>query len=82
MIVVYPGGFHGEFFIGNIVENNADKFHYYSFLQRDNNAYIYIPVEEAKNDSTRGGDNFTDDKCRNFFIYFNIFYKKIYKIYF
>ena len=74
MIVVYPGGFHGEFFIGNIVENNADKFHYYSFLPRDNNAYIYIPVEEAKNDSTRGGDNFTDDKLS---MYENTYKKKI-----
>jgi hypothetical protein len=74
MIVVYPGGFHGEFFVGNIVENNPNKFHYYSFLQRDNNAYKYIPVEEANSDNTRGGDNTTDEKLS---IYEKTYKKKI-----
>ena len=68
MIVVYPGGYHGEFFIGNIVEKNANKFHYDSFFQRENNAYTYVPVE---------GENsldITDDKLS---IYENTYKKKI-----
>ena len=41
-IVIYPGGFHGEFFIGNIV-TNTDKFHYEYFKCRSEefNAYNY-----------------------------------------
>ena len=68
MIVVYPGGYHGEFFIGNIVEKNTNKFHYHSFLQRENNAYAYVPI--------KGEDslNITDDKLS---MYENTYKKKI-----
>ena len=42
VLVIYPGGYHGEFFIGNIV-SNTDKFHYHSFECRSKefNAYNY-----------------------------------------
>jgi hypothetical protein len=44
-IVVYAGGYHGEFFIGNIV-SNTDKFHYYYFKCRSEelNAYRYETI--------------------------------------
>jgi len=68
MIVVYPGGYHGEFFIGNIVEQNSNKFYYHSFNPRENNAYTYIPIEGEKSHSTSD-----DDLSR----YENIYKKKI-----
>ena len=42
IVLVYPAGYHGEFFIGNIV-SNTDKFYYHSFKCRNEelNAYNY-----------------------------------------
>ena len=49
-IVVYAGGYHGEFFIGNIV-SNTDKFHYYYFKCRSEelNAYRYETIHLEDN---------------------------------
>jgi len=46
MLILYTGGFHGEFFIGNIV-TNTDKFHYYYFKVRSEklNAYRYEAIK-------------------------------------
>jgi len=45
IVLVYPAGYHGEFFIGNIV-SNTDKFHYHSFECRNKelNAYRYDSI--------------------------------------
>ena len=46
-MILYQGGYHGEFFIGNIV-SNTDKFHYHSFECRSEelNAYKYQSIED------------------------------------
>ena len=46
IMVVYAGGYHGEFFIGNIV-TNTDKFHYFYFKCRADelNAYRYEAIQ-------------------------------------
>ena len=51
IIVLYPGGFHGEFFIGNIV-TNTDKFYYFKFLCRSEklNAYSYEAIARDESD--------------------------------
>jgi hypothetical protein len=51
IIVLYPGGFHGEFFIGNIV-TNTDKFYYFQFFCRSEklNAYAYKAIERNPQD--------------------------------
>ena len=49
IIVLYKSGFHGEFFIGNIV-SNTDKFHYEYFKCRTEefNAYRYEIIKSAE----------------------------------
>ena len=46
-MILYQGGYHCEFFIGNIV-SNTDKFHYHSFECRSEelNAYKYQSIED------------------------------------
>jgi len=74
IIVLYPGGFHGEFFIGNIV-TNTDKFHYYYFKCRSEklNAYGY----ECLNSSDEHGNKYpiistdiTDEVRRHYHTYY------------
>lgn len=52
IILLYPGGFHGEFFIGNIV-TNTDKFYYFKFFSRSGgtlNSYSYEAIERLQSD--------------------------------
>jgi hypothetical protein len=62
IMVVYAGGYHGEFFIGNIV-SNTDKFHYYFFKCRSEelNAYRYESIEQRENSPLIAEIQTTDD---------------------
>tara|TARA_B110000037_G_scaffold18654_1_gene19514 strand:- start:80 stop:745 length:666 start_codon:yes stop_codon:yes gene_type:complete len=62
IIVVYPAGCHGEFFIGNIV-SSTDKFHYYYFKCRSEelNAYRYESIHLEDNDSLVAEHQTNDD---------------------
>jgi hypothetical protein len=63
IIVLYPGGFHGEFFIGNIV-SITDKFNYCYFKCRSEklNAYQYEAIEHlCKNGEPLIAPNQTDE---------------------
>lgn len=61
-IVVYTGGYHGEFFVGNIV-SNTDKFDYHYFKCRSEslNAYRYEAIQDSGKHATGWYEQSADD---------------------
>lgn len=50
-LVLYAGGFHGEYFISHIVRN-CDKFHYESIHSEEFNKWVYKPFAGVHTNQT------------------------------